>query len=1470
MSRRSVINCAAGSGPRQEVEMVPSARPQAAVAATLATSGTGPTRRVAGGLLLVATLVLGLALGLRSAALAGTAADTTTTTPAGPSGPIGGADDPIGNEQSPFCGDQDGSEPPTPPLANCPDYSLVPDLHHVQVLGSGAVSVRFDFVFREAIADNEFAVYLIDDANGSVGGVLPGDAGYASAVAARAQVVFPSGSNAFTPDVTLTFAGGDLIAFRFRGSFFSFETANPSGLDHLLGYQHNLGGWTQLAWEDQSLGDADFNDTVVNVHGPTSAGSGQSTGVCDGAGTHANSGSACQQDPVNSLTGAFTTSVRDLQLPGIGVPFAWSRSYTSSDTTVGRLGPGWTDSYATSLLVQANGDVIVHGDEGQQVSYVKQGDGSFVGAPGALSTLSTVSGGYELVRRDQVTYLFTTQGRLTSMKDRNDQGLTFAYDGSGNLQTITDSVGRQIAATFVSGLLSRVTLPDSRYVEYSYTAGRLSSVRDTRGGITQYTYDAAGRVKTIVDQNLHTVVDNTYGADGRVTQQVNARGKVGTFAWNAGTQTSTYTDARLNQWKDVYAGNLLVERSDPLGNTARFEYDAGLNVKKVTDPRGNATTMTYDARANLLTRTVPAPLSYLETWTYNALNDPLTYTDRRGNLTDFGYDAAGNLTSVTEPDPDGPGPLGRPQTLYGRDPGGTGLLASITDPRGKQTTFTYASGNLTEIRTQLGNRTTLCYDGTGRLIGLVDPRGTQSCALPNDHRWTYTYDEAGHLLTQSDPLTNLTTLVYDPAGNLTSRTDANLRATTYAYDAANNVLSVTAPDPDGVGPLLAPVTQYTYDDVGNLATRKDANLRDTLYEYDTANRLARVTGPLSRVWTYAYDQNGNATQMVDANGNATPATGDGQTTYAYDVLNRLTSIDYSDTTPDATFAYDGNDNRTQLTDGSGTETYSHDTLDRLTAVTRGANTFSYAYDLANLTQRTYPGAAAITYTYDDDNRLQTAVNASLSTSYSYDAAGNVISTVLPSVNGHVETRVYDRAGRVTEVKNERTSPVQLRSRFVISRDPVGKPLQIVRTGALVQTQTYTYDAIDRVTSVCFQAGTCPGASDPFIRWSYDGVGNRLSETRSTGTTSYTYNAADELLSAGATSYTYDQNGNELTAGSSTFTYDLANRVKTAIQGTTTTTYSYDADGKRLQASTGSANSAKTNFLWDVSHGLPQVAQERNGANTLQRQYIYGLKRIRQTQGTGTYYLYDGLGSVANTTAPAGALQKTYSYEPYGAIRTETGSSPTNFFHFTGEYRDPTGLYHLRARQYDPGSGRFLGRDPLCRRPGASAISRYSYADDMPTELIDPSGMTPEEASACGVVTGTTLEGISIGVASAVGDFISGVDRAAERASEALPPHIRSIPRVGETLVKRAVPTITVATAVYEACAYHAQGESWGAAIGRSTFENGGAVAGATALPLACLALAPTGVGAIACVGGLAVVGGVGGHEVGGRLWDWIS
>jgi RHS repeat-associated protein len=306
------------------------------------------------------------------------------------------------------------------------------------------------------------------------------------------------------------------------------------------------------------------------------------------------------------------------------------------------------------------------------------------------------------------------------------------------------------------------------------------------------------------------------------------------------------------------------------------------------------------------------------------------------------------------------------------------------------------------------------------------------------------------------------------------------------------------------------------------------------------------------------------------------------------------------------------------------------------------------------------------------------------------------------------------------VKNAKGTSVL--SKFTYTLDPVGNPTQVVTP---TSTTTYDYDSLDRLTEVCFQA-TCPAASDPYTRWGYDSVGNRTSETEPSGTTSYAYNAADQLLSAGTTTYAYDPNGNQTQAGTRTFSYDLANRLTSTTSGTTTTTYGYDGEGKRLLASTGSAATQNTKYLWDPNQPLYELALERDGNNALLRRYIHGVDMVSMFTGGANYYYHrDGLGSVVNVTSATGGSQWTYAYEPFGANRTQTKNNtnaPANVMRFTGQLRDSTGLYHLRARQYDGSTGRFLQVDPVRPVLEDPYIGAYIYANNRPTVFMDPTGM----------------------------------------------------------------------------------------------------------------------------------------------------
>ena len=823
---------------------------------------------------------------------------------------------------------------------------------------------------------------------------------------------------------------------------------------------------------------------------------------------------AAANDPVNLATGAVSSSMTDASLPSIGELFKFTRSYTSLDTNTGELGAGWTDNYADRLTI-VTGLITWRSGSGAQVVFTQQPDTTYKAPVWTTATLTASGGGYEAVTPGQTHYTFDSQGRLTGVKDRNAKGVTLAYDAQGLRSTLTDSAGRVVTFSHnADGTLSRITLPDSRFVQYGYTSGRLTTVTDLRSGTYTYGYDTAGRLQSETDQNLHRLVFNTYGPDGRISQQLDGNNNPTLFAWDAPSQTATVTDARLNQWKSVFNGTLLVSQTDPLGGKVRYGYDPGTgDLTLYVDALGQAEQMSYDSRHNRLTRTAPAPLSYKETWTYNTFNDSLSYKDGRLNQTDYGYDTAGNLTTVQGPDPDGGGVLGRPLTTYTRDPAGTGLIVAKIDPRQKTTQYAYdpTTHALSQITTPLGEKTTFTYEAnSGRLKTSVEPRGNVTGGNPADYTTSYTYDNADHLITlTSDPdgggpqLPLVKQWLYDPAGNLQTLTDENTHATDYGYDPANHLMTVTAPDPDGGGPLLRPVTSYTYDEVGNLKTRSvAAGTHTTTYMYDSANRLQSVSSPTNQLWTYTYDADGNRVTQIDPNGNSTPTVGDGKTTYGYDALGRLSTISYSDTTPAVSFLYDANGNRTQLSDGSpfGADSYAYDALNNLTTVTRGSNTFSYVYDIAsNIMQTTYPDSTAVAAAYDNDERLASITSGNVTTGYQYDPASNLKITTLPSGNGFVETRSYDNAGRLFEVKNAKGATTL--SDITYTLDPAGNPTKSVRSGGSSETDTYTYDNLSRLTKACFQL-SCPNSSDPAVSWTYSDVGNRLTETRPS--TSKTY------------------------------------------------------------------------------------------------------------------------------------------------------------------------------------------------------------------------------------------------------------------------------------------------------------------------------------------------------------------------------
>ena len=279
-------------------------------------------------------------------------------------------------------------------------------------------------------------------------------------------------------------------------------------------------------------------------------------------------------DPVNTATGNYVYQRRDLELPGIGMPFRLDRSYNSraaSDAAASAapLGYGWRHSYQIALAEAPDGVVTLTWGDGHTETHTPDGLGGYTPQYGVFDTLTDNGDGtFSLEKRDRTVYDFDTSGRLSAITDKNANTLALAYSGA-NLTQITDTAGRLITLDYdPSGRITLITDPIARTVQYAYDAnGDLIGATDPNGNLTQYTYDAAHQILTVVDPRGNTVVTNTYdGANRVVTYQTDAKGNPTEYAYEELDRITTITDA--------------------LGNVTVHHHDELLRLEKEVDARG--------------------------------------------------------------------------------------------------------------------------------------------------------------------------------------------------------------------------------------------------------------------------------------------------------------------------------------------------------------------------------------------------------------------------------------------------------------------------------------------------------------------------------------------------------------------------------------------------------------------------------------------------------------------------------------------------------------------------------------------------------------------------------------------------------------------------------------------------------------------------------------------------------------------
>ncbi|MBY8881601.1 RHS repeat-associated core domain-containing protein [Actinacidiphila acidipaludis] len=845
---------------------------------------------------------------------------------------------------------------------------------------------------------------------------------------------------------------------------------------------------------------------------------------------------------------------------------------------------------------------------------------------------------------------------------RNTDG-SYSLDSPGYRETLTkNSDGTYTVAHTDTGLKDTYK-PNADTVNQ----GDLISSTDRNGNTTRVSY-----------YTTTTPGNYTYNIGYRLTDQ-----RTGHYIdAQPGPAGFTLTDGTGRTAIDSCATATQCTFTDTAGKRTVYDYDSDGRVIKVTTPEGRETTFTYDDGNSItsFTRVTDNVTGAGQTTLINygdADPYPTTITDPLQHATSYVTDDDGAVTKVTDA-------LGHTRShsydanhneTTAVDAMGTGSTA------GNTTTYGWTNNNLTSAAMPMGATATLAgyaSHGGAQLPGsLTDPQGSTTA---------YSYDSAGNLLQVKDTTSGGTganwTYTYQGGstdcggftGQRCTATDPNGNTTHFAYN-TGDLVTMTPPAPLGK-------TTYTYDSRDRIHTATDGRNITTTYTYDDRDRVTKVaTAHTTTVLTY--DGDGNLLQQTDASGT---------TKYTYDALGRenwrqLPSGEQS------SLGYDAGGNTATFTDPAGTVVYRYDEANRLKSLTEpgGAQT-TYLYDNDDhRTRTTYPGNTTLATTWDNDGRPSTVTGANGSTTlskytYAYTSGPS-------GKDGAKVSKRTDNAGAA----------------IAYAYDTQGRLTRAVETnsgGTTTAGWLYCYDA----------GGNLQNAVSSGVTSSSNCSGTRVFQ--------YTANAANELSGAGIASpnnWGYDADGNETgtdtpaaTPRSGETWTDLNQNSALTVAGSTyTATYSGTGSSER----TTLAGPSSTTAFSHTALGLTTATTTGgSGAGTTRFIREPGGTLTGMTTAAGTdYYLTDAQGSVTAVVDNAGHQVAAYTYTPYGAPRTTTGTlnQPNRY---TGAYLDPSGLYNLGARSYDPTLGRFTQPDP-----SGKEANPYAYTAGDPINYTDPKG-----------------------------------------------------------------------------------------------------------------------------------------------------
>lgn len=730
----------------------------------------------------------------------------------------------------------------------------------------------------------------------------------------------------------------------------------------------------------------------------------------------------------------------------------------------------------------------------------------------------------------------------------------------------------------------------------------------------------------------------------------------------------------------------------PLALSTTNVYDSWGNVTSSKQEGYGVATITkhydYDDTKRFLKKEWQTPAASEMLYTYDTWGDVLSAID---------------MTDVTHP----------LTTRYQYD--GWGNLIKTIHPTNAVETSSINWGSSTDMKYYIEESGTgkptvkTWYDSYGRktLCQYALPCGVQ-------HKETYAYNAKDQVLRKSvsdGKLTYMELLSYDKLGRMTSDNQTQ-RGKNYSYAYGNRSVTTkiggksytkTTDAWGNVKTSSDPVSSvsYVYNSMGK-PVEINCEGSKTLVEYDAVGNKISMTDPDAGTTIYEYAADGKLLKQTDARGIVT--------TNAYDELGRLTTSHVGDMEITRTYGTSGNDNLQLIktTCGNNLESYSYDVFGRLTSRTRSvdgdeSHQYTYSYNMdGSIASVVYPGGLTLGYVYDANGYLMAKKynNVEFKSLAFYDGITTrykLLNTfgskaVTLSTNGHVKSVDVN----CTSHKNS----------FEYEYDSATDNL-LSRTGVNSQKETFTYDGVDRLTSV-----SCNGQRNLIIKYANDGnILNKLDVGN------YEYGQKPHAVMS------VDNTRRIIPSATLSTEFNELGKIGRIEDGNSLTSvdFVYGPDMQRWKSTTYNNGAVEKTTFYDTDY---DKVIDKDGNTT---EFIYvddNVMMLRKNNGYSLPYIVtkDVLGSVVSIYGGDGKQVFSATYDAWGK-QTVTMNKIGFIRGYCGhEMLNDYQIINMNGRLYDPVLGRFLSPDNYVQTPDFSQnYNRYSYCLNNPLKYTDPSG-----------------------------------------------------------------------------------------------------------------------------------------------------